>query len=1125
MKNFFTLLFCGFLYLAKAQAPQSISYQGVARNASGTVLSNQSIAVKFDLHQGSVAGSIVFNEIHNATTNSFGLFTLLIGTVNTSGFTTIAWDSGPYFLEVSMDPTGGASFVSVGNQQLLSVPYALYAEKAGNASPTPTIAINSPNTVTNPSAGVYNINVPSTTTYTAGNGIDLTGNIITNTAPAITPTLTVTGNSISINPGNTQSLPTYSLTQSGSNIDLLQNGTSVATVTLTPGTSYVAGSGISVTSGTITNTAPDQTVTITGTGVTGAYPNFTITPVATPSTTLVQGNNVVLNQSGNTYTVAGVTPTLNVIGGSLTGAYPSQTLTVNNPTTSIISTNNAVLNVTQTGNSYTLSPSTQTLTGSASSFSISNGNSIPWPNHTLSLTTNTLSINGPGGNSVVLPANPTTTITQGANITVGGTAPNYIISAPNYVLGTSSNSITLTNGANTSSVAVPIQSLALTGTTLSAGPTTNSVNLASLPSNWTLTSGVIYPTTLSNSVGIGTSGPLTDKMEINHASSSTNTHLHLKQTGADAFSRIKFSNAVAPTKYWINSVTSDASDANSGFNVFYHNGTIGRNLFTVAGNGKVSVNPFSMSYPTLFEVNGGIELDSTIAVNGLNNMPPASVFNGGKIYFDRPTQRFMVSENNGPYKPLFGTGPWTQAAGSVTLTNNGDKVGVGVFNPTSKLDIAETFSVNGGQAVNIAAVSSSTIGANSAIYSDILGQSVANYVSGYFRSGMAVGATGNATGVKGFAVGSSAAAGNAVGVDGNGQGANQNYGVSAIAIGTTGVTNYGVYTEASGVGSNYALFAVANATVGNNYAAYLRGNTYAEGKFALGAITTTPTPIINQGSFYYDDVADKIMVAENGAAYKPLFGPESWTQSPGRVTLTNIGDKVGIGTGTPGSKLTIIETATMSAINVNNSGSGEAINAIGGTGRSIYASTNAGGMSTIETTNLNSGYALTALKSYSMGGVVSISNSSATNGFEPLYVSTAGTGAAIRAVAGAAAASALALHIDNGHIKSTGATPAFTSTVATLQTYTLTGTDVAGKISVLTSTLTAVPAGAEVIQVTFNKPYAAGTVPTVILTPTTPNIFAVQAYVSGVTNTGFRIKFNNASALSSTYAFNYFVIE
>jgi len=70
-----------------------------------------------------------------------------------------------------------------------------------------------------------------------------------------------------------------------------------------------------------------------------------------------------------------------------------------------------------------------------------------------------------------------------------------------------------------------------------------------------------------------------------------------------------------------------------------------------------------------------------------------------------------------------------------------------------------------------------------------------------------------------------------------------------------------------------------------------------------------------------------------------------------------------------------------------------------------------------------------------------------------------------------------------------------------------------------------VPAGAEVIQVTFNKPYAAGVVPTVILTPTTPNIFTVQAYVSGVTNTGFRIKFNNASALSSTYAFNYFVIE
>jgi|GEM_PF-1128105 len=436
MKKLFTLLFCSFIFLAQAQAPQSISYQGIARNVSGTVLANQAIAVKFELHQASTGGTIVFNEIHNVSTNPFGLFSLMIGSVNTTGFTTINWGSGPYFLEVSIDPTGGASFVSIGNQQLLSVPYALYAEKAGNASPTPTIAINAPNTVSNPSTGVYNINVPAANTYTAGNGIDLTGNIITNTAPAITPTLTVTGNSISINPGNSQVLPSYSLTQSGNNIDLIQDGSSIATVSLTTGTSYTAGADIDITGNVITNTAPDQTVTISGSGVTGAYPNFTITPVATPSTTLVQGNNVVLNQSGNTYTVGAVTPTLNVIGASITGSYPSQTLTIQASTLTTLAGSS---NVTVTGSapSYTVSAPNYVLGASSNSITLTNGansSSVAVPVQALSLTGTTLSA-GPTTNSVnlaLLPNNwtlasgvlyPTTltnSVSIGTNTPLGG---------------------------------------------------------------------------------------------------------------------------------------------------------------------------------------------------------------------------------------------------------------------------------------------------------------------------------------------------------------------------------------------------------------------------------------------------------------------------------------------------------------------------------------------------------------------------------------------------------------------------------------------------------------------------------------------------------------------------------
>ena len=63
---------------------------------------------------------------------------------------------------------------------------------------------------------------------------------------------------------------------------------------------YTGVTGISVTGSTITNTAPDQTVTInsgTGINVTGAYPNFTVTNTA-PAPRIIYGSET----SGTGYT-------------------------------------------------------------------------------------------------------------------------------------------------------------------------------------------------------------------------------------------------------------------------------------------------------------------------------------------------------------------------------------------------------------------------------------------------------------------------------------------------------------------------------------------------------------------------------------------------------------------------------------------------------------------------------------------------------------------------------------------------------------------------------------------------------------------------------------------------------
>ncbi|MDH7464508.1 hypothetical protein QEG73_24640 [Chitinophagaceae bacterium 26-R-25] len=117
------------------QAPQALNYQAIARNADGSIISNQSVTVKFTVLENSANGTAIYQETHLATTNNFGLFTLSIGKGNaTSGnFSSINWGSGSKFLSVEIALKGNA-FSLQGTTQLLSVPYALYAEKSGSGA-------------------------------------------------------------------------------------------------------------------------------------------------------------------------------------------------------------------------------------------------------------------------------------------------------------------------------------------------------------------------------------------------------------------------------------------------------------------------------------------------------------------------------------------------------------------------------------------------------------------------------------------------------------------------------------------------------------------------------------------------------------------------------------------------------------------------------------------------------------------------------------------------------------------------------------------------------------------------------------------------------------------------------
>ena len=118
-----------------AQSPEKFSYQAVVRDAAGHLISNSTVNVRISILQSSPLGdNVVYLESHTVTTNLNGLLTLEIGGGNTieGSFSDIDWANGPFFLKTEIDPDGNGTYALSSEQQLMSVPYALYAKKSEN---------------------------------------------------------------------------------------------------------------------------------------------------------------------------------------------------------------------------------------------------------------------------------------------------------------------------------------------------------------------------------------------------------------------------------------------------------------------------------------------------------------------------------------------------------------------------------------------------------------------------------------------------------------------------------------------------------------------------------------------------------------------------------------------------------------------------------------------------------------------------------------------------------------------------------------------------------------------------------------------------------------------------------
>jgi hypothetical protein len=133
MKKIILFLLLFMPILLSAQAPKAFNYQGIARNTNGQALKFSSMEICISIIDGTEVGKVVYKEHHKITTNQFGLYTLSIG----SGapifglFETIEWSLHNKYIKVELLENN--KYIDLGTTQLLSVPYALYAETSGKS--------------------------------------------------------------------------------------------------------------------------------------------------------------------------------------------------------------------------------------------------------------------------------------------------------------------------------------------------------------------------------------------------------------------------------------------------------------------------------------------------------------------------------------------------------------------------------------------------------------------------------------------------------------------------------------------------------------------------------------------------------------------------------------------------------------------------------------------------------------------------------------------------------------------------------------------------------------------------------------------------------------------------------
>jgi hypothetical protein len=157
-KLLLSVLFSFTFYLLSSQVPQGFNYQAVARYGDNLII-EKPILVKVSILSDTTgfrltgAGVYLWEEQHSVTTNSSGLFSLVVGmgtktTLATlASFNMIDWNAGQRFIGIKIQYST-QPWKNMGTAKINSVPYAMVSDMAKGVASGSKLSVISGNDAT-----------------------------------------------------------------------------------------------------------------------------------------------------------------------------------------------------------------------------------------------------------------------------------------------------------------------------------------------------------------------------------------------------------------------------------------------------------------------------------------------------------------------------------------------------------------------------------------------------------------------------------------------------------------------------------------------------------------------------------------------------------------------------------------------------------------------------------------------------------------------------------------------------------------------------------------------------------------------------------------------------------------